>query len=669
MGSVTNSLSGVTAPVTSSSSSSSSSSSNPTGIFTGTSAYSTDFQNVINRAVAIANLPINLLTNQQTALTNQSNELSTIDSLFGKLQTAVQGIGDAVGGAAFTATSSNANEVTATLADGATEGVYSIQVDDIGAYATSLTGAWNQPALSSGQTATYDLVVGNQLYSFQTSDNSANGVAQAINAKYGNLVHAVPVQVDSGGMRISLQSNTLVPMTLDITQPPGAGTSLQQLPPTGEAISQTAQTWNSSSSAYTLVVNGTSYDVTPGNADYSASSVASSINSVAASQGLSVQATAVNLGTTNSPDWRIQLQGTAPGAMTLDIQNGTGASLQTPISQTPATWNSTADVAGTRSVYTLALGSNTYSFTTTDNSASTVASTINGQFGNLVQATVVDLGTNGSHDYRIALQSKTGGVVPDLLKATTTSYETSSTAGKLATYELYGQAQQTSTTRAIEVSTGVTLNLLGTTGGAPVSVTVSRSTSALSTALSSFADAYNAVVDEVAKQRGQSAGPLQGQSILNTLSQTLSQISTYNSGNGAVNGLPSLGLTFDSNNNGHLDFNSLNLDATDFSNSSGVTAFLGSAASGGFLKTATDALNNLEDSTTGQIKTAESDLKTQISNIGNQITTKQNQVYQLQTTLTRQMAAADALIASMEQQYSYLNSMFSAQQTAAQSYK
>ena len=49
---------------------------------------------------------------------------------------------------------------------------------------------------------------------------------------------------------------------------------------------------------------------------------------------------------------------------------------------------------------------------------------------------------------------------------------------------------------------------------------------------------------------------------------------------------------------------------------------------------------------------AEADLKTQISNIVNQINTKQNQVDQLQTTLTNQMAAADALIASMEQQYS-----------------
>ena len=67
MGSISSSLNSLTTPVTSSSSnSSSSSSSNPTGIFTGTSAYSQDFQNVINREVAIASLPISLLTNQQT---------------------------------------------------------------------------------------------------------------------------------------------------------------------------------------------------------------------------------------------------------------------------------------------------------------------------------------------------------------------------------------------------------------------------------------------------------------------------------------------------------------------------------------------------------------------------------------------------------------------------
>ena len=98
MGSIGNSLSSTSS---SNSTSSSSSSSNPTGIFTGTSAYSKDFQNVIDRAVSIASLPINLLTNQQTALNSQSGELGTLDTLFTKLQTAVQGIDSAVGGSSL----------------------------------------------------------------------------------------------------------------------------------------------------------------------------------------------------------------------------------------------------------------------------------------------------------------------------------------------------------------------------------------------------------------------------------------------------------------------------------------------------------------------------------------------------------------------------------------
>jgi hypothetical protein len=52
---------------------------------------------------------------------------------------------------------------------------------------------------------------------------------------------------------------------------------------------------------------------------------------------------------------------------------------------------------------------------------------------------------------------------------------------------------------------------------------------------------------------------------------------------------------------------------TDFSNSAGVTAFLGSATGGGFLKTATDALNSLQDPTSGLLKGAESGLKTRLA--------------------------------------------------------
>jgi len=108
--------------------------------------------------------------------------------------------------------------------------------------------------------------------------------------------------------------------------------------------------------------------------------------------------------------------------------------------------------------------------------------------------------------------------------------------------------------------------------------------------------------------------------------------------------------------------------ATELTNPAGVTAFLGSATGGGFLEAATNALKSMVDPTTGLLTTTETNVQSQITSLGNTITIKQNQVDQLQTQLTNQMAKADAAIATMEQQYSYMTSMFSAMQTADQMY-
>jgi len=588
MGSVSNSLASTPVTDTSSSGSSSSSTSstsnnNPTGIFTGTSAYSQDFQNVIDRAVAIASLPINLLTAQQTTLSNQSTELTTLDTKFTALQTAVQGISDAMGGSSFQATSSSPTVVSATLGDGAVEGDYSLSNINIGAYASSLSSStWNS---TSTKATTYNLVVGQNVFSVTASDGSAATAAAAINAQYSNLVHAAVVNVGSatGGTdnRISLESTTLGPLNLD----------LQTVPTVG-----------------------------------------------------------------------LQTQGVA--------NNGFATS------QTTATWDATPNPAGA-TAYTLVVGSEEYSFTASDNSAATVAAAINTQLGTLVQANVVDVGTGGNSDLRIALQSQTAGAMKlDIQKPT--SYQQQTTTGALAQYQVTGSGvTATSASRSIAVANGVTLNLLANSASA-VDVTVTQSTSALNTALSSFADAYNAAVDEVAGQHGQSAGVLQGQAILNSLQQALSTISTYNSSTGDINGLASLGLTLGSATDptdGHLTYNALTLLAAGFSDSSGINAFLGSAPDpdtgspgSGFLQAATNALTNLEDPTAGLLKTTEAATTSQITNIGNQISAKQTQVDNLQTQLTNQMAAADAAIATMEQQYSYLSSMFAAQQTADQQY-
>jgi flagellar hook-associated protein 2 len=314
------------------------------------------------------------------------------------------------------------------------------------------------------------------------------------------------------------------------------------------------------------------------------------------------------------------------------------------------------------------VGANKYDFTPADNSVTSVAAAINSLYGDQVQASVVDLETCGEPDYRISLQSKTGSSTTfDIQRTTVANFQKEQTAGTLASYEINNSGvTNTSTTRNIKVSTGVTATLVGNSGGSPVSITVTRSTSALSTALSNFADAYNAAVSEIGTQRGQTTGALQGQSIVSQLSSILSSISTFSS-NGQVNGLNALGL--DLGTNGQITYSPLALMSIDLTNSTGVTSFLGSATGGGFLKNATDALASMEDPATGLLKTYEADLKSQSTSLATTIADKQAKVGAMQLAMQNQMAAADALVASMEQQYNYLSSMFQAQQTANQMYK
>ena len=331
------------------------------------------------------------------------------------------------------------------------------------------------------------------------------------------------------------------------------------------------------------------------------------------------------------------------------------------------TWDSSKETGADPNTYTLLIGEDRYEVTGKDNTAASVASAINARYGSLVRATAVNVGPADTPDYRISLQSATlGPVTLDLLDPNEASLQSQQDPpGEEAQYEVNGSGVTvSSTTRSVKVATGLTLNLQSPSS-APVDITVIRSTAALSTALSAFADAYNAGVDEIAKQRGQSGGALQGKSIVTSLSQTLSSISTYSSSSG-ISGLRSLGVVLETD--GHVSFSQFALMAADFSNSMGVTTFLGSTTGGGFLKTASDALKRIENPVTGLLKVAVAESTTQSTKLGDTIFEKQDKVSQLQIQLQNQMARADAMIAAMEQQYSYMTSMFSAMQTANQMY-
>jgi hypothetical protein len=89
----------------------------------------------------------------------------------------------------------------------------------------------------------------------------------------------------------------------------------------------------------------------------------------------------------------------------------------------------------------------------------------------------------------------------------------------------------------------------------------------------------------------------------------------------------------------------------------------GPATRSGFLLSATNAMTSIDDPTTGVLATTDADYQTQLSNLSTQISNKQAQVNQLQTSLTNQMNSADALINSLEEQYTIMSDMLQAQRT------
>jgi flagellar hook-associated protein 2 len=273
-----------------------------------------------------------------------------------------------------------------------------------------------------------------------------------------------------------------------------------------------------------------------------------------------------------------------------------------------------------------------------------------------VQASVVNTGSSYSLVVRStnlagdSIQLNDGS--QDLLDTLTT--------GTPATYDISGLGSATqpidSNSRTVTLAPGVTIDLLQqTAAGQPATVTVSRDTSGVGTAISSFVDAYNAAVNALNQQVGQSGGALSGESTVSDLRNSLRQITQYSGTSGGVTLLSQMGLSLDDS--GELTFDSSQFSSVSASN---LDQFLGSATGGGFLQTATNAMTAVEDPTTGFIPTATTDVNGQITQENNLITAEQQKISTLQSTLTQQMATADATIASLEQQKDYITNLFTA---------
>ncbi len=319
--------------------------------------------------------------------------------------------------------------------------------------------------------------------------------------------------------------------------------------------------------------------------------------------------------------------------------------------------------------YTLSIGDNSYTIDTNDVSLSGLANAINNSSAD-VHATVVNVGSQGSTDYRLSIQDgKMQSVSIQLTSLNGTSNEdllSSLADGAFTTYRVNGKPAADSdplstNSSAITLAPGVSVTPAGV---GTTTITVGQNASGVSVALQGFVTAYNTVKAEINTNRGQGTGALQGQSVLSSLSQVLNQITGYSTGTDGISSLTSLGLQFDQT--GVLSFDSSTFASATQGQLTQLASFLGSTTTGGFLKTSNDALNGLTDSSSGVFQSSINNLKDSITRDNQSISDDQDRIYNMTTSLNAQMAAADAAIAALEQQYSYLSQMFQQMQVNQQ---
>jgi flagellar capping protein FliD len=206
----------------------------------------------------------------------------------------------------------------------------------------------------------------------------------------------------------------------------------------------------------------------------------------------------------------------------------------------PTVTDPTSGNISSASAFTLTVDGVATTITPSGSSLEDLTSAINAS-GAGVQATIVNVGSNTTPDYRLAVTSNNlGGDTIELSDGTNNNLLDTLTAGTDAQYRVNGGTTDVqSTSSQVTLSPGLTVSLLAQTT-APVTVTVSSDFSALQSDLSNFVGAYNTALTAVEKNVGQNGGALQGDSIVNTLTGILGQITQYTSGSGSVSSLASL---------------------------------------------------------------------------------------------------------------------------------
>jgi len=191
--------------------------------FTGISSFASSLQQVINRSVSIAALPLQQLQNQLQDLNARSSALTGLDQDFTSLQTAVQKVQTALGSGSYSGTSSNESAVGVSVTTGALEAAYDVDVNDPGSYSASVSSA-SLPAVADPTSSSFStsndftLTIGGKPFDIKPVATSLTSLAQAINDSSAK-VQASLVNTGSSAApqyRLVLRSTDLGPVSMQL---------------------------------------------------------------------------------------------------------------------------------------------------------------------------------------------------------------------------------------------------------------------------------------------------------------------------------------------------------------------------------------------------------------------------------------------------------------------
>jgi flagellar hook-associated protein 2 len=188
----------------------------PASTFTGSSSFGPDLQNALNRAIAIASLPIQQMTADKQKIDDRATEVGTLSTLFSTVQTSPQSLASGSGSKVLAASVSDPTILQASITGSPLQGSYAIQVLDPGSSSSALSNAGSTPVTDPStqnisSSTSFTLTVGSNTFTVTPASQTLNSPAAAINSS-GAPVQATVINLGSPSApsyRLALQSTNL----------------------------------------------------------------------------------------------------------------------------------------------------------------------------------------------------------------------------------------------------------------------------------------------------------------------------------------------------------------------------------------------------------------------------------------------------------------------------